>query len=581
MRKHFILYIALFALSALVSCNKDFLERYPQSEISPQVFFQNAQDLELYTNSFYAYLPGVDIVMEDFSSDNVDVSGIDERVAGTRRVLTEASAAGWTWSPLYNINYFLQQYNNPEIPQSARNHFSGIARFFRAFFYFEKVKRFGDVPWYSVPLNVNSPELYKARDSRVTVVDSILADLDYAIENLRDEKTVGKINKWAALALQSRVALFEGTFRKYHTELNLQESAEALLEKAAQASETLMTEGPYALSQGDPETVYLNLFSAQTPNTDEFILARLYSMEVNKAHPLNQIFTSPTRGNPGLTKSLINSYLCRDGSPFSSLPDYDKIPFWEETKNRDPRLAQTIRTPGYTRIGSPESDPALVPDYANAFTGYQNIKFVSTPDQDAASYTPLPVFRLAEVLLNYAEAKAELSQFSQPQADRSVNLIRRRVGMPPLVVNELQGDPMLLDRYTHTTDPLILEIRRERRVELAMEGFRYYDLMRWKEGQLLADTFYGAYYPFKGYFDLDQDGNDDIAVLDTQPSDTRPGVQYFILQPDKALSQGESGRIVVHPNLDKTFVENRDYLYPLPLNELLLNDKLTQNPNWK
>ncbi len=576
--KTFTLFLLMIILSS--GCKDDFLERSPLSEISPEKFFTSEKDLELYTNGFYSYLPEENLVTGDFSSDNVNVSAVDELVSGNRRVPTDAAAAGWTWTQLYNINYFLENFNKPVIPQEARNHYQGIARFFRAHFYFEKLKRFGDVPFYNKSLTEQSPELYKARDPRTLVADSIIADLDFAIAHLRVAKSPTRVSKWTALALKARICLFEGTFRKYHDEFNLQGSANALLEKAADAADILMRTGPYKLATGASSSVYLNLFSAQSPNADEFILSVLYGLSVNKSQPLNQIFTSPTRGNPGLTKSLIDSYQLSDGKPFSSLPNYQQIPFWNEVENRDPRLAQSIRTPGYRRIGVAPSTAPLVPDYGNALTGYQNIKFVSTPDQDAAAYTPLPIFRFAEVLLNYAEAKAELQQLTQTEADRSVNLVRMRVGMPKLIVNSITADPIIQSQYIHTNDLLILEVRRERRIELAMEGFRYYDLMRWKEGHLLAEPFKGAYYPAKGVFDLDKDGKNDIAVLDTRPSPTTPGLQYLIIKPDKALSNETEGNIIVHANLVKKFDETRDYLYPLPANELILNKALRQNPNW-
>lgn len=560
-----------------ISCKDDFLERYPQSEISPQLFFNTEKDLELYTNSFYASLPGDGIFTADFSSDNVNVSAIDEVVTGRRRVFTDAASAGWTWTALYNINYFLEQYDKPSIPAEARNHYAGVARFFRAYFYFDKLKRFGDVPWYSKALNAGSPELYKARDPRTLIMDSIVADLNFAAANLRPAKTPARINKWTALSFKSTVCLFEGTFRKYHPEFQLQGSADALLQAAADAADEVMTSGPYKLATGDENTVYQGLFSAQIPNANEFILSRLYGLTVNKSHAANQIFTSPTRGNPGLTKSLIESYLMKDGTRFSAAPGSATMPFWEEVANRDPRLAQTIRTPGYQRMGTTVK---LVPDYANSFTGYQNIKFVSTPDQDAAAYTPLPVIRFAEVLLNYAEAMAELKKLDQTEADRSINLLRARVNMPGLTVSGLTADPFLLAQYQHTTDPVVLEVRRERRVELAMEGFRFNDLMRWKEGHLLAEVFYGAYYPAKGTYDLDSDGKDDVAVVDVKPSPSVPGLQYFVLMPDKALSEGDKGKIIVHAKVVKTFDEEKDYLYPLPLSELQLNPQLIQNKHW-
>lgn len=572
-----LLLVLLLTGCCFVACKNDFLERYPQSEISPQQFFNTEKDLELYANSFYASLPGEDIFTADFSSDNVDVSAIDEVVTGRRRVFTDAASAGWTWTALYNINYFLEHYNKPAIPAEARNHYAGVARFFRAWFYFDKLKRFGDVPWYSQSLNAGSPELYKARDPRSLIMDSIRADLDFATANLRSAKTPARINKWTALAFKSTVCLFEGTFRKYHPEFQLQGSANALLEEAAAAAGEVMTGAQYKLATGDANAVYLNLFAAQTPNANEFILSRLYGLTVNKSHAANQIFTSPTRGNPGLTKSLMESYLMKDGTRFSAVPGAAAMPFWEEVMNRDPRLAQTIRTPGYSRIGATVK---LVPDYANAFTGYQNIKFVSTPDQDAAAYTPLPIIRYAEVLLNYAEAMAELNKLTQVEADRSINLLRDRVGMPKLTIGGLTADPFLLAQYRHTTDPVVLEVRRERRIELAMEGFRFNDLMRWKEGHLLAEVFYGAYYPAKGTYDLDGDGKNDVAIVDAKPSPSVPGLQYFVLQPDKALSEGDKGKIIVHSKVAKIFDEEKDYLYPLPISELQLNPQLKQNNKW-
>ena len=573
--------IVILVLATLfTACKDDFLERYPQSEISPQQFFNTEKDLELLTNGFYSALPEDDIYMSDFFSDNVDISGMSEVLNGTRIVPTAASTAGWTWQPLYNINYFLDNYNKPTISSEARNHYSGIARFFRAYFYFEKLKRFGDVPFYNKPLNEQSPELYKARDPRTLVTDSIIADLDYAIANLRSAKTPGRVNKWAALAFKSRVCLFEGTFRKYHNEFNLP-GAQALLQEAAEAADLFMRTSPYKLATGAPSTVYLNLFSSQTPHADEYILASLYGLEVNRSHVANAVFTSPTRNNPGITKSLVDSYLMKDGRPFSALPNYDKLSFFDEVQNRDPRLSQTIRTPGYRRIGASPVSAPLLPDYANTFTGYQNIKFVSTPDQDAAAYTPLPLIRYAEVLLNYAEAKAELQQLTQAEADRSINLIRARTGIPKLLVNAIPNDPIIRAQYIHTSDPVILEVRRERRIELVMEGFRYYDLMRWKEGHLLAEKFKGVYFPSKGLHDLDGDGKNDLAVVDVRPAPPASGIQYLVLGNDKALSNGTSGNVIVHDNVVKKFDESKDYLYPLPLNELTLNKNLKQNPEWK
>lgn len=582
MKHHSIIFfILLFTTAFLASCKKDFLQREPLSEITSESFFNNENDLKLYTNSFYSYLPDSDIFSADVNSDNVETAATSDLIAGRRVVPTDAGSAGWTWSQLYNINYFLNHYQKADVSASIKNQYAGVARIFRALFYFEKVKRFGDVPWYSRTLDANNQELYKARDPRTLVIDSILADLNFAAANLPKAKSISRITSWAALALKSRVCLFEGTFRKYHDEFKLQSTANALLQEAVKASQDIMQSTQYTLyTTGKPESDYLNLFAAENANTGEFILARVYDRGLNKTHTANGTFLTATLGAPGLTKSLINTYLLKDGRPFSSLPGYNEIPYWEEVLNRDPRLSQTIRTPGYKRIGG---STTLVTDYSNALTGYQNIKFVTGTDQDGynSNSNDLPVYRYAEVLLNYAEAKAEMGNLTQMDADLSVNLVKARAGMPKLIINAIVPDPILQRQYKNASDPLVLEIRRERRVELVMEGFRYYDLIRWKEGHLLAEPFLGQYFPGKGEYDLDNDGKKDLAVVDVKPANPVAGMQYFQLKPDRALSNGESGNLVIHPNNTKVFDESKDYLFPLASTELLLNPNLKQNPNWK
>jgi hypothetical protein len=292
------------------------------------------------------------------------------------------------------------------------------------------------------------------------------------------------------------------------------------------------------------------------------------------------VFTVSTSALPPFNQSFLDGFLMKDGTPFSAQPGYKTKTFLEETKNRDPRLAQIIRTPGYRRIGTTKN---LVPDLSVAPTGYQCVKYMTDPSQDGwnANTNDLPVFRYAEVLLNFAEAKAELGQLTQDDVDRSINLIRSRAGMPGVDVGNIPPDPELQSLYADVTDSRILMVRRERRIELAMEGFRYDDLMRWKEGHLLAAPFYGMYYPQKGPMDLDGDGKADISLVDAKVSNPDPTLQYYVLGTDHKLSDGDHGNIMVYPNLSKTFTEDRDYLYPLPLTELLLNKNLTQNPNWK
>lgn len=575
------LWHVLVLLVICQSCSNDILDKYPLSDVSPQNFFNTENDLLLYTNSFYTSTSGHNVFTGDIASDNVEQNSVNQLLTGNLQMPETASQAGWTWSELRNINFFLQNYGRANIDEEAKNHYAGIARFFRAWFYFEKMKRFGDVPWYSMPLETNSPELYKGRDSRVLITDSIIADLDFAIEYLNSTKNVSRVNKWTALALKSRVCVFEGTYRKYHAYLGLEASHSSLLEQAVDAAEEIMDGNQYQLySTNNPQSDYLALFSSDQAKAEEVILAEVYDTELMKFHAANNIFNvATTGGGVGLTKDLVDSYLMIDGRPFSAVAGSAEFTFYEETRNRDPRLAQTMRTPGYQRIGGSQT---LLPDFSTAPTGYQVIKFVSGVDQDAynTNSNDVTLFRYAEVLLNYAEAKAELGNFTQSDANRSINLIRNRVGLPDLNINAIQPDPLLRAQYPGITDDALLEVRRERRVELAMEGFRYYDILRWKKGKKFEEVFRGMYFPSKGEHDLDGDGTIDFAVVDALPNPQVPGVQYFVLG-TRRLSEGERGNILVSPNVTKQFTEPKNYLYPLPRQEMVLNPELKpQNDGW-
>lgn len=253
-------------------------------------------------------------------------------------------------------------------------------------------------------------------------------------------------------------------------------------------------------------------------------------------------------------------------------------------KNRDKRLAQTIRSVGYTRI---DSDKPLLPDLEASMTGYQIAKFISkeAQDGDGASYQDVAIIRYAEVLLNYAEAKAELGVITQDDIDKSIRLIRVRAGMPNLNLATSNSNPdgILASEYTNVTGSnkgVILEIRRERRIELALEGFRYDDLMRWKMGKLLEPHFTGMYFPSLGEFDLDGDGTADLLLYDDKAPESK-AKQKIKVGGVLQLTEGKRGYLVGFLNITKKFDETRDYLYPIPSGDIMLNKKLEQNPNWK
>ena len=574
MKKIFTLFLAI----GLVSCD---LDRLPLDAIAPETFFNTENDLLLYTNSFYNMLPSAeDVYNED--ADNVVKSSLRDEIQGTRVVPT--SGGGWSWSELRNINYFLAN-SGKSADKKAVKKYNGLARFFRAYFYFEKVRRFGDVPWYSQPIESTDEQLLTAkRDPRTMIMDSVMADIDNAIANLDASRQVNTITKWTALALKSRIALYEGTFRKYHTEFNLP-NADKFLDASIAASDELMKNSGYRIYTATPSTAYQKLFSSDNAIPDEVILARDFSDELQVYHNLNYYTMTASYGKPGLNKSLVNSYLMADGTRFTDQKGYETMQFYEEVQNRDPRLKQTIRTPGYTRIGETNT---LVPEFGATVTGYQLIKFVSEPKWDTFSkdITDMPVFRYAEVLLNYAEAKAERGTLTQADLDRSITPIRARVGMPPLDMAKANAnpDPYLDEQYTHVSGSntgVILEIRRERRIELVMENFlRWDDIIRWKEGQLLTRQFKGMYFPGTGNYDLDKNGTVDLVIYEgTKP--TIKGAQLLKLGSEIILENGaKGGNIIVNGHINKKFNETRDYLYPIPKQELLLNPQLTQNPNW-
>lgn len=569
------------AAGTFFSCNDDFLELTPTTRLGEtEEFWQNESSLETYSNSFYNYIDR-GYITGDFSSDNSEHIGNPPAIRrGVYTVPTSLGSGGWNWTQLRNINYFLQKVGEAELDPAIKARNLALAKFFRSWFYFNQVRQFGDVPWYSEVLGTDNEELYKPRDSRVLVMDSIVNDLDYAIQNLPETIYKNRISKWTALALKSRICLYEGTWRKYHTEVNLSGS-EPLLEAAAEAAKAIMDAGVYSIhSTGDYDNDYFDFFQPKDAYTDEVILARSSDTQTFYYTPL---FTSTSNGNYGATRDLVASYLMRDGKSFQeSYPETrrDTMAYFNEFKNRDPRLMQTLVYPGYIRVGT---DKESLSDFAQNATGYMIHKRVGPPIEDqGGGYRDVIMIRFAEVLLNYAEAKAELGTITQGDLDLTINKIRDRVNLPHLSISA-PVDAFLDNMYKNTSDPMVLEVRRERRVELAFEGFRTDDLKRWKEGQLFRTQYEGIF--IKGlneYIDLDEDANPDLMVYQNDqnpPSTPISGVQYFRMSDVNGLSGETSGRIIPF-NRQLPEFQDWEYLNPIPTEELTLNPQLEQNSGW-
>ena len=594
MKKNIILYSFIALLSGTAGCS-DMLDEYPLDAISPETYYNNADELRSATNQFYGMFPGAASGYTE-SADVVCIFNLPAEVQGIRTVPT--SGGGWNWEYLRAVNFYLSHSVRCD-DVDAREHFDGIARFFRAYFYFEKVKRFGEVPWFDRELSSTDPELFRPRDSRDFIMDKILDDLTYAIDNISDKKDLYNVTHWTALALKSRICLFEGTFRKYHGVPGY----EKFLNECATASKLFIDNAPYAIYQTGAQP-YRDLFSSMNAIEEEVILARDYDRSQNVMHEANANTLSPTYGRPGMNKKIVNSYLMTNGDRFTDQPGYETMQYYDEMQNRDPRLTQTVVGPGYMRINS---DAVSSPNFGASTTGYQITKWVTDASGDGylGSSNDYILFRAAEVYLNYAEAKAELGTLTQEDLKISIKKIRDRVGMPNIDMDAANANPdpylcALESGYQNVTGPnkgVILEIRRERTIELLLEGFRYYDIIRWKEGKVFEQPYKGMYFPglTQGSGDNRYDVFDmnDGTVGDKEKVDIciytgkKPSVKnirkFYKLGDEFVLTDGDKGNIICH-DIEKEprqWREDRDYLYPIPTQERLLsNGTLSQNPNW-
>jgi hypothetical protein len=566
--------ICLLLIAGFASaCNDDFMERYPLSSLSPETYFTTEEELKAYCNGFYSILPDI---VNSFQSieqgDDIAMNYVLSEMQGSR--ITPASGGGWDWTQLRGINFLLENTYKCE-DENLRNRYNALGRFWRAVFYYAKLQRFGKVPWYDKTLTQDDEGLTKPRDSRETVFAHMLEDIDNAVEYLWTEKNATSISKWTALAMKSRMCLFEGAFRKYHG-IN---GWEDILRECVKASEELMTHSGYTVYTSSPNTAYWEMFLTEEPNP-EFILAVTYNSSIPYDHYINLHLQGPSASHVGMTRSLFDSYLNIDGTRFTALPAYRTMPFYQSVQGRDPRLNQSIRTAGYHYPGQTQT---LKPDFTACSTGYMVSKYVTNVTTTNGT-NAISQFRYAEVLLNYAEAKAELGEITQADVDKSIKLLRDRVNMPNLNVaaSNTSPDPVLAEQYPRVTGNykgVILEIRRERRIELFCEGFRWPDILRWKEGQLLTRPFKGAYFDGTGDFDLDNDGTIDLRIYSGATPAPVAGRQDILLS-NLNLENGASGQIVVNPAIEKSWDEEKDYFYPIPLQELYLNKNLDQNIGW-
>ena len=597
MKKYIVLMI--IGILGVQSCNDDFLERYPETEISKENFFNSAEDLETYLYSLYDF-PSFEIYVADHTTDNAATTGSTEL---KNMMLGNPSPAtitgGWDWQQLRKINYFLENFRKAKIDESLLNHYEGIARFFRARFYMEKVKRYSDVPWYDKTLGTNEADLYKARDPRTFVVDKIFEDYEFARQHVQDDSRTGAVDKWVVLAYMARHALHEGTFRKYHPELGLQGTADAYLTIARDVSKQIIDEGGFSIySTGNPMEDYGSLFhNTDLESVGEIILGTFAEYDVRNSGWWGYMFGN-YEVNP--SRDLLQAYLMEDGTPYTDQAGYQTKLFVEEFENRDPRIYQTYAYPGWELINTStyaQGAGIYVQQLTKNFSGYHQIKgFVNDTEATIQSSVDVPVLRYAETLLIYAEARAELGELTQEDLDLSINVLRSRAGMPALTLS-VASDPVLVQQYPNVTGSqatVLREIRRERRIELALEGFRFDDLMRWHAGKLIEKEPEGLYFPGLGKYDLTGDGVDDIILIpnsqsipaedDKEENSLGKKLIYYRVGSQGSdasfyLSNGTSGTSVTDPERG-TFNEPKYYYRPIPQSQVVLNPSLEQIFDW-
>lgn len=607
---HIILSLLLAASSLTFTGCEDFLNQPAYDDFTDAEFWQNEDQTRTYMYGFYTsvfsgYGTGTSHGPFLMGQTNNDDFASDKQQLNLRPEAVPVSDGSWSFSNIRRANYVLENIDRIDANAATKNHWRGVARFFRACYYSNLTFTYGDVPWFDrVPVASSKKEdmdyLYKDRDPRTYVDARILEDFRYAMDSVRENDGAQQINRYVVAAIASRYLLREGTFLKYHN-IDL-DMAEQCLVAARDAALLVMNSGKYSIAPS-----YKSLFvSEDLADNPEVIMYRHYEDGVLAHSTLTYSFTE---AQAGLSKSLAESFLTADGLPLG-VKDPFFIPKTEAEffNNRDPRLTMCIRPHFYLK--GTDTKP-----FNYALTGYSWNKFMdddraSTPEatwSGSKNVTDAPCLRYAEVLLNYAEAAYELHlinasyPFSNTELDRSINMIRARadVNLPALQVvagNQpaVNGITYIDPKYTELEynpqyypgdqtkdggpiDAILWEIRRERRVELCMEGFRLNDLKRWyRLGYLYngcnPDIRYGAYINKDNYQGIDPE----IVLVKADADDMATATADATLKEGYILRNTEGAR---------EMPVARNYVNPVPSGQITLYKTkgytLTQTKEWQ
>jgi len=548
--KHLSIYI-LFVSLLFGSCK---IDRQPETEIPDSGFWNTENDLINASNRLYQELDG-DWV--DNRADDAVNTSPNSVSTGNRSVPNTSGDWNDRYDEIFTANNILEKGMKAKVTEAIRNRWFAESRFFRAYAYFKLLKIYGDVPLLLKTLQMDSPELYMARTPRAQVIQQIYDDLDFAALWLPNRATLpatqwGRVTKSSAWALKARAALYEGTRGKFHATLSDWQSH---LNIAITAANNVMTGQGHTLF---PDYGALFVQAGEGPTNTENILVKIYGVSKDNLLLGHNHSRNLENGQLAPTRNLLREYLYSDGLPAFNVDgttasatrsplfvqEANELSYNTILDNRDPRVAFS-----YFRAGDVAYQGPWVPKTSLGIrTAIAPKKGFNTIDQNITNAATVDriLIRYAEVLLTYAEAKFELNgTISDADLNLTVNALRTRVGFAPKLTNAFVTANNLSMRE---------EIRRERTVELAMEGFRYDDLIRWKTAEtVLPQTLLGAKFITAEWVGTNQTS--------------------LTLNADKVL--------IVEPSGTRAFRTDRDYLYPVPLNEIALSKgNVVQNPNW-
>lgn len=577
------------------SCS-DFLDREPITKPEAGNFLTGAIQVENYINGLYMPLPsfskfGLGVRSEEKNSDNIIAEKYDARLHGQNNQFSGASDWQTGYQNLRKVNYFFHNYKVPEAQENEDVlSLKGEAYFLRAYWHFDLLKKFGSIPVMDAFWDENATiaGLQIPAKTRNEVARFILSDLVEAKNLLhsRGKYSGIRINKEAAMVLAMNVALYEGTWEKYHSSDDFASSTNEsnyFLGEVINWGNELFGCGIDLYKTGqNPGDAFAALFNSKDlSGMGEVLLWRKYSSDEGVFHDVNGNLKAgvvDSEGAAGITQSLVDNYLNADGTFID--PTNEKFKDFKETfEGRDPRLIQTVMNEGAKFASATTVTPMHLEEYTDekkntisppklagdgntrSLTGYHIRLGIDTTFVSGNGETALPIIRYAEGLLAYAEAAAELEMWSDDIANKTLKALRERAGVKYLAPAK---DANFTD-FGYTLTPVLQEIRRERRSELALQGFRLDDLMRWKADKLIVGKRgKGAYV-----------GDESILFKSYSP-DNQKRIRERLTLDDNKWADPMAGTL---PS-GYQFHADRDYLLPIPPSELELNKKLKQNPKW-